>query len=38
VVIFKASPNMKAVVNGDAATKKRGVLRVVGNERPGAKK
>ena len=30
VVIFKASPNMKAVVNGDAATKKGGVLRVVG--------
>lgn len=30
VVIFKASPNMKAVVNGDAATKKRDVLKVVG--------
>ncbi len=27
VVIFKASPNMRAVVNGDAATKKRGVLK-----------
>ncbi|HEY8137745.1 MAG TPA: integration host factor subunit alpha [Methylocystis sp.] len=39
VVIFKASPNMKAVVNGDAATKKRGVLTVVGkSERPGATK
>ncbi len=39
VVIFKASPNMKAVVNGDAATKKRGVLGVVGkSERPGASK
>jgi integration host factor subunit alpha len=30
VVTFKASPNMRAVINGDAATKKRGVLRVVG--------
>ena len=39
VVIFKASPNMKAVVNGDAATKKPGVLRVVGeSERASAKK
>ncbi len=35
VVIFKASPNMKAVVNGDAVTKKRDALRVVGkSERP----
>lgn len=39
VIIFKASPNMKAVVNGDASTKKRGVLRVVGkSEGPGATK
>ncbi len=29
VVVFKASPNMKAVVNGEDAGKKRGVLRVV---------
>jgi integration host factor subunit alpha len=28
VVVFKASPNMKAVVNGDGATKKRDDLRV----------
>lgn len=39
VIIFKASPNMKAVVNGDAATKKRGVLTFVGkSERLGATK
>jgi len=39
VIIFKASPNMKAVVNGDAVTEKRHVLRVVGkSERPGARK
>jgi integration host factor subunit alpha len=39
VVIFKASPNMKGVVNGDAATKKRDVLCIVGKtERPGATK
>jgi integration host factor subunit alpha len=37
VVIFKASPSMKAAVNGDAAPSQRGVLRVVGNERPSAK-
>ena len=37
VVIFKASPNMKAVVNGEAPTKKGGVLRgVAKSERPGA--
>jgi integration host factor subunit alpha len=39
VVIFKASPNMKAAINGDAATKKHGILGVVGkSERPGAPK
>jgi nucleoid DNA-binding protein len=39
VVVFKASPNMKAIVNGDAAKKEGGGLRVVETSgRPGATK
>jgi|GEM_PF-1065951 integration host factor subunit alpha len=39
VIVFKASPNMKAIVNGGAETNSGGVLRVVGKSaRPGATK